>query len=111
MFDSAVKDEAPKKGLLSRLFGMFDIFKESEHPRDKTGKFTDKNSGNKIAEKTYIHYKPIKDIIKSIKKYMGKPDGTYNMATGELKNYTTQTTNAKKISREMKRILFLPLLK
>ena len=47
MFEPAVKDETPKKGILSRILGIFDAFKEEEHPRSDDGKFKPKNGGGR----------------------------------------------------------------
>lgn len=103
-------------------------WKESEHPRDNAGKFTDKegssssyrdevnerikwakennvelplnNDGSlndirlqkiyeketqKQPEKT-AKKNPVKGVIKNLKSYEGKPEGTYNYNTGELVN-------------------------
>lgn len=37
--------------------------------------------------KTYVHYKPVKGTLAIIKKYKGKPFGTYDINTGETKAY------------------------
>lgn len=48
-----------------------------------------KQTGEASKPKRYLHYKPVRDIINKVKSYKGKPDGTYNMATGEPIEYKT----------------------
>lgn len=72
-------------------------FKESDHPRDKGGKFTAKGgegggSGKeqKRVEKETHKRNAIehKQVQKKVETFRGKPVGTYDLATGKLKEYS-----------------------
>lgn len=60
---------------------------ESKHKRDADGKFA-KDGGGEHPKK-HLTKKPIKGIMKSVEGYKGKPDGTYDLRTGEKKEYTS----------------------
>ena len=68
-------------------------FRESDHPRDDDGKFTSKggSSGSHKEEKAKEESKGHKvvhsGVMKKIESYRGKPAGTYDLATGKLKEY------------------------
>ena len=71
---------------LDKLVQMYnDAEFESKHKRDSDGKFS--KSGGSKKSKNKLTNKPIKGIIKSVEGYKGKPDGTYDLRTGESKNY------------------------
>lgn len=63
-------------------------FKESEHPRDKEGRFTSKGSGkegfSKKPKSNIVH----KGVQAKVESFRGKSEGTYDLATGKQKEYS-----------------------
>lgn len=62
MFEPAVKDEAPKKGILSRILGIFDSKDENPNHDPKNGQFTSAGSSYTETNKKEHYKNPKKEI-------------------------------------------------